>query len=778
VEINSGNILYASSISTIHHTFTYVLSWTPEQNRRGNIRIIDCNGDTLNSGITTSGYTTISFPANGHHQFLFQEERWFYRNFYGWGWWGDIHPGRLLEVYIDDNKLNHPQNVIGHTYGLPNDFDLKFNGSICPNDYAVLSIGNVNWDNCNLPCFYDGDEAELSIIQGSEYVEFVDILSETLLGSSIHLSDYNNISNIGLKRKDDAPIVHDIQIIRVEGNINGVKDTSMIEYYPDEFVPSVDVYPEALTTGERINIDISYYSQCGPLPPETKINIEIINGAEYGNLIDPYTNEKIKTITNLDHWWGYAWVEFIADGNSTKQLDTITLRITTTDQAIMPNEALLIIKPPPIYVYTVPEVLGADDTADVIIQHRLEDGTLEDFPPDQTFELAVLDGCVNGNFMVGDSINVYFEDALQPIKFVTSDTLDSEVKNILIRVGTNLDEGGGGGISRPIGNLSGEEIKAVDTLRVGFEKMMAEKRAAAEKKENNEPPIEAPIVKQCALDEPTYTTYWKGFTSVGDECDIEECGDSYDDIQIEVVRQYNFYESGYFVVDSSGNTIVETKIDTVCFRKDSLNNVIPDSAMGQSRPLDYHRERKNQNGIYENAWHLKPCKNASGKIELRPVLADSITRTPIYIDFIADVCYTSITNDGLNLISDTTQLSDTTLVPDTVKIAKDICGHNCYPQLVSKNGFIIKEIVERHELLHMEHFKQILSDTKKDSLVNVLKKWVTYSCENYKRDKKQNSLDGSFDSELRAYISKAIRKYWLDHGHTLDAQGNPQIDKN
>jgi len=144
------------------------LSWAPDQNRRGNIQIVDCNGNILNSGWTTSGYTTITLPANGSHHYLFQEERWFYHNFYGWGWWGDLHPGRLLEVYIDNVNQNHPQNVIGSYNGLPTDFDLRFNGSICPNNYAALSLGDENWNNCNVPGYYAGDPAEVNIIQGSE----------------------------------------------------------------------------------------------------------------------------------------------------------------------------------------------------------------------------------------------------------------------------------------------------------------------------------------------------------------------------------------------------------------------------------------------------------------------------------------------------------------------------------------------------------------------------------------------------------------------------------
>ena len=127
--------------------------------------------------------------------------------------------------------------------------------------------------------------------------------------------------------------------------------------------------------------------------------------------------------------------------------------------------------------------------------------------------------------MVGDSINVYFADAQQPIKFVTADIIDPEFDKVLIRVGTDLD-GGGGGAGRPVkvGNEGEEKIvieerSRVDTLRTGFEKMIAEKKAEAEtkKKENNEPPIEAPIVTQCALDNPTHPYNFKHFIPTEDK---------------------------------------------------------------------------------------------------------------------------------------------------------------------------------------------------------------------------------------------------------------------
>jgi len=82
--------------------------------------------------------------------------------------------------------------------------------------------------------------------------------------------------------------------------------------------------------------------------------------------------------------------------------------------------------------------------------------------------------------MVGDSINVYFADALQPIKFVTADSLDSEFGEVLIRVGTDTS-----GYNRPVGGDNGEkerikteQTNGIDTLRAGFEKMLEEKKAA------------------------------------------------------------------------------------------------------------------------------------------------------------------------------------------------------------------------------------------------------------------------------------------------------------
>lgn len=191
----------------------------------------------------------------------------------------------------------------------------------------------------------------------------------------------------------------------------------------------------------------------------------------------------------------------MADGISPDTVKSIIIRISTSDPVIPYTDLTFYIKPSPIYVYTEPEVVNASDTADVIIKHRLEDGTFEDFPQGQTFELAVLDGCVNGNILIGDSVGVYFSDAQQPVKFVTADSLESDSGYVRLRVGTDLS-----GFMSPVGNKIktakqiSERRTELDTLRAGFEKMLAEKKAereAIKNKAGKEPPEEAPITGAC-----------------------------------------------------------------------------------------------------------------------------------------------------------------------------------------------------------------------------------------------------------------------------------------
>lgn len=539
VEINPQKITTNNPTSGMEPTFTYILSWPPDQYRRGKIQIISCYDDTTDTGWTSDGYATTSVPGRGHHIFKFINQRWYYDSHLGWGWYYDSNPNIVRTVLVNSQELNLG-STLGTTMGTIDIPLLEMESFICDSGFVKLDVVPTNWADCEEIGWFPTDPITLRIIQGDEFASFFNLRAETNLGNTVLIDPFVRIEDLhfffGPSWDQDG--LDDIVIVPkdsnyalpftvvVEANINEVNFSNEIEFVPKSFVIETGLYPESITTGEHSFLDIYFSGLCSGLPFETKINVEIIKGQDYGSLIDPLTNKKTKTITNLEHWFGYAWVDYVADGISTEQSDSVIIRVSTTDPEIVPKEAILIIKPPPMYAYTVPDVLGADDTADVIIKHRLEDGTLEDFPPQQTFELAVLDGCVNGNFMVDDSINVYFANALQPIKFVTADIIDPEFDKVLIRVGTDLD-GGGGGVGRPVKADNEEEEKIVieersstDTLRTGFEMMIAEKKAEAEAKKNKtvrDPPIEAPIVTQCALDNPAHPFNFKLFVPTENE---------------------------------------------------------------------------------------------------------------------------------------------------------------------------------------------------------------------------------------------------------------------
>ena len=549
VEINPQNYLVNSPNNPTEPTFTYILSWTPDQHRRGKIQIISCYGDTTDTGWTSGGYATTSMPGRGNHIFKFVNERWYYDSYLGWGWYYDSNNDIERKVLINNQELN-TGNLIGADIGTIDIPMLIFNDDICDSGFVKLELEPTNWADCEEIGWLPIDQLNLRITTGSELASFYNIRTGTNLGSQTQINPLVKLENLGLfwglewekDGLDDVVIKIDENIpadsvpvyIEVKAEINGVEFAGGNIFYPDKPIIITEINPLEITTGEETSISVEVFNRCEPIDPFTTINLEIISGEEFGSLIDPYTDEKVKIITDHYLFWGYAWIDYVADGISLDETAEVKIRISTSSPGIPPKEITIYIKPSPIYAYTVPEVLGANEEANVIIKKRNPDGTLEDFPPEQTFELAVLDGCVNGNFMVGDSINVYFADAMQPIKFVTADSIDSEFDQVLIRVGTDL-----AGYNRPVGGNNGDgEQKRVEyeskiigatgktlkELREGFEKMIAEKKAEAEtkKREDDTQPIEAPIVEACPReDDMILPTYWKGFASVADECDEE-----------------------------------------------------------------------------------------------------------------------------------------------------------------------------------------------------------------------------------------------------------------
>jgi len=437
---------------------------------------------------------------------------------------------------------SYPYFNIEYTPPLASSFSLNLqNNTSCILIPTPVAISASNSCATGYSWYRNTEPLNLLFTSGGEYASFYtngQKIGDSYSGTLSEIQGINVIQDKVYRGSEDMYYV-------VQGDWAGIIKTDsvrLISQIGDVIVADTGG-DDSLYTGQQIQVELypnNFGGQCSGIffPYEVTYNVEIISGNQFGNLIDYFPYRRVQILTGLSHWYGMSAFNYIADGISSDSLETVTIRISTSDPEIPYTDLTLYIKPSPIYAYTVPEVLGADDSADVIIKKRNPDGTLEDFPAEQTFELAVLEGCVNGNFMVGDSINVYFADALQPIKFVTADSLDSEVDSVLIRVGTDLS--GYSGYNRPVGGGSAEEEqmqaeyeskqigatgKTLKELRAGFEKMIAEKKAQAEAEESGEPMF--PVVNVCAPNNPTYSTYYSFLANVQDECDEWACDQNF-----------------------------------------------------------------------------------------------------------------------------------------------------------------------------------------------------------------------------------------------------------
>lgn len=526
VALSPKIIIKDSQLSVNEHIFTYTMAWIPSETRRGSIQIVTCNGDTLNSGYSYSGSVTMSFPANGRHHYLFKPERYFYHNFLGYGWYYSELPGFVLQAFIDDIDLNQPQNVLGTYRGVHGSFVFNINGLICEN--GTISIYPYAYAECGGPNWYDTDPINLQITEGTTNFTFYNLSTGTNLGSSAQV-DYSEVSNIILKRKENAPPFFTPQIVELEANINGVIGTTSRIYYPNNFVIRVPSYPDTLNNGNtgEIYVDIIHY--CQVVPSQMKINIDIIDGTEFGNLIEPITGERVQSIAELDHYYGNANVSYIADGISASSTDSVIIRISTTDPDVPPKDITIYINPPPLAVTIEPGVLSAGDTASVIIKKRNPDGTLEDFPSEQTFEIGMLEGCIQGDILVNVSLGYYFPDAQLPVYFVAADSIDEDSGYVRLRIGTDLSN-----ITK-----STEKIKTIDKkqlieneevnidgkiykraeLIAGFDKLIAVKKSERLIEKNKKSEV---LLTEGLLSDVCYTgeflyedLYWIGDVPIG-----------------------------------------------------------------------------------------------------------------------------------------------------------------------------------------------------------------------------------------------------------------------
>ena len=240
--------------------------------------------------------------------------------------------------------------------------------------------------------------------------------------------DYNYCFHLVFDKEEPATIAQ-VKIKFALGN-------KVARYTFDVYRPFFHISPkdsfQVMEYGDYIVVDnYEVLNQCDTywpwLPDTVSIIKEIVQGNEYGQLWNSFTNEYGTSFTGSD-------IYLVANGIKPPQDAEIIVRLSTSDSDIDPINIVYIVKPVDLEITVVPPTIAAGDTASIIIQKKYLDGTVSDFDEWQTFEIAKIEGCALGEILVDGETGAYFSDVYQPIQFVADSLAESGTVKLKIGV--------------------------------------------------------------------------------------------------------------------------------------------------------------------------------------------------------------------------------------------------------------------------------------------------------------------------------------------------------
>ena len=278
-----------------------------------------------------------------------------------------------------------------------------------------------------------GDMVNLQIISGGQYASFYGYQGMVTDNLSV---PYSEASSVRLKQ--DQFYSGSVTPIVVVSNIGGLTKQSTINVHPkSSYEIEVGYVNYPIKYDETKYMEITPYGPCAhtaELPPEITLNAEIIKGSQFGYLADFDNGPTGDTLYNIPFQsFGGNHIGFVGNGVKTDNIDTAIVRFRTSDAELNTVDVPVIITPGPLVVIVEPTTLLPGETATITIKNRLGDGTIIDFPPEQNFEVSMLDGCTLGNIFVGADSGNYFYDVPQPITFKAD--ANAEVGIVKLRVG-------------------------------------------------------------------------------------------------------------------------------------------------------------------------------------------------------------------------------------------------------------------------------------------------------------------------------------------------------
>ena len=236
--------------------------------------------------------------------------------------------------------------------------------------------------------------------------------------------------------------------VDVSIEINGVTHSASVHVFADTYFYSIypEYYDKSILLGQRFMNTVFASPKLNEICTKhelsslVKYNVEIVDGQQFGHLIDPTTKNRVSSLINLNHDNGKLDFEFSADSFDVNGTNNVVLKISTNKATIEPFNVTYHVARAKIQVTFSPPTLAPGDTAKVILKKINDDGTLSDFPADKYFDAQITDGKDYGTFISPESSDTLDQllCVYQGFKFIANKKIPASQVQSTIIVNTTL----------------------------------------------------------------------------------------------------------------------------------------------------------------------------------------------------------------------------------------------------------------------------------------------------------------------------------------------------
>lgn len=584
----------------------------------------------------------------------------------------------------------------------------------------------------------------VSIVQGAEYVRVQ--ISEEALCENWHDPGNNFVwDNACMYLVFDEQEPDSVATVKINFSSSAGNASYTYNVYKPYFHMEQMAEIDTMDFGGEEIIELLVLNQCNNTWPSisdtTTFSAEIIKGSQYGQLWNPDTDEYGISLSSLTHSYGYLPIYFEANQTNPEQNEEIIVRVKSFNEDIDSIDVSFYVRPFNLFITVNPPEIGPGETAQITAQRIHSDGTLEDFPEWQTFEVGMLDGCALGMIKTEADSGAYLYDVMQPIYFkadtgAVSGTVKLSVGYIRQIVSSSRN------VRRDGNDLSSEKQEEERNRKITANHFRTPNTntppPTPENTENYCPGVNltAPVKKQAEV--------------VVGECDYPPYNpDSYI-LNYELLPHDNYYPT---IVDDEAPFPITILIE-VCDDPNDLDL----KQLGGSKPVYYSKLR---NSGHVNSWAIKPLIDEEDQLHFSIVDPATNENTTLKFDFVTGVCYFKINHPShtpKTLIYNLTDLSDRQIIPDkneALLAMQDFCGHHCYGMRFSKYAII--DVINLHELEHMNDYKDSCIVPNFQGLVEEIKK-VTLACKFYDSQAKVNQTK-LINRYIKDFISREIEHF-------------------